>query len=75
MEHDLAFAPAVELTQLTRTRQVSLVELVDLFLEHINSLNPKLNAYLTVTGDEARDTARKAEEALQRAERQKKRFC
>ncbi len=67
MEHDsLAFASAVELARLIRSRQLSPVELVELFLRRIEDLNPRLKAYLTVTGEEAREAARQAEEALQR---------
>lgn len=62
----LAFAPAVELSRLIRTRQLSPVELVELFLERIENLDPKLNAYLTVCGEMAIEVARKAERVLQK---------
>lgn len=60
----LAFVPAVELSQLIKTKQVSPVELVDIYLKRIESLNPKLNAFLTVNGDQARAAAREAEKTL-----------
>ena len=69
MERDsLAFTPAVELAQLLKAKKLSPVELVDLFLKRIEDLNPKLNAYLTVTSEEAREAARKAEKAFQQEE-------
>ena len=69
MERDsLAFTPAVELAQLLKAKKMSPVELVDLFLKRIEGLNPKLNAYLTVTSEEAREAARKAEKAFQQEE-------
>jgi Asp-tRNA(Asn)/Glu-tRNA(Gln) amidotransferase A subunit family amidase len=69
MEHDsLAFASAVELAKLFREKKVSPVEVVELLLRRIEELNPKLNAYLTITGDEARAPARKAEKAFQKGE-------
>ena len=40
----LAFVPAVELSRLIKTKQISPVELIDLFLNRIETLNPKLNA-------------------------------
>jgi len=67
MEHDsLVFTPAIELAQLLREKKVSPVELVDLLLKRIDNLNPKLNAYLTVAAEGAREAAKKAEKALLR---------
>lgn len=60
---DLAFTPALELAALIRRKEVSPVELVDLFLDRIERLNPQLNAYLTVAGDQAREAAKAAEAA------------
>lgn len=66
MDDSLAFAPVAELSHLIRARQVSPVELVDLFLERIQVLNPRLNAYLTVNGEQAKAAARNAEETVQK---------
>ena len=63
-DQSLAFASAQQLAELVRTRQVSPVELVDLFLDRIVALNPRLNAYLTVAADQARAAAREAERAV-----------
>jgi aspartyl-tRNA(Asn)/glutamyl-tRNA(Gln) amidotransferase subunit A len=49
-------------------RQFSPVEVVRAFLEQIDRLNPSLNAYLTVAGDEAMASARAAEAAVMRGE-------
>ena len=64
----LAFTSAVELAKLFREKKVSPVEVVELLLKRIEELNPKLNAYLTITGDEARAVAREAEKAFQKGE-------
>ena len=50
---ELAFLPATEQARLIRERQVSPVELVELYLERIEQLDPELGAYVTVRGDEA----------------------
>ena len=62
----LAFTPASELRGLIDSRQVSSVEMTELFLRRIEALNPRLNAYLTVMGDEALASARTADQELSR---------
>jgi len=54
---ELAFAPALELAQLVRRRDVTSAELVDLYLTRIDRLDPQLNAYVTVDADGARASA------------------
>ena len=49
-------------------KDVSPRELVDVFLDRIDSLDPKLNSYLTVTADLAREQAAEAEAAVSRGE-------
>src|SRR5205823_7828726 len=44
---ELAFASALEQAALVRLRQVSPLELVELYLERIERLDPQLNAYVT----------------------------
>jgi amidase len=60
---ELAFASALEQADLVRSRDVSPVELVTGYVERIDGLNPRLNAYVTVCGDEALAEARRAEAA------------
>lgn len=49
------------LAPLLRSRQLSPVELTDKVLDRIGQLNPKLNAFITVTAESARTAAAKAE--------------
>ena len=65
---DLAFAPAWKVREMVAAKEVSPRELVDLFLDRIDSLDPKLNSYLTVTADLAREQAAEAEAAVSRGE-------
>ena len=67
-DRDLAYTPAWQLRQLMDSRQVSPVELVEIYLRRIESLNPKLNAFLTVTAEEALAEARGAEQKITRGE-------
>jgi aspartyl-tRNA(Asn)/glutamyl-tRNA(Gln) amidotransferase subunit A len=61
---DLAFASIEEIARLFRKRKLSPVELTKLMLDRIERLNPKLNAYITVTPDLALTQAKKAEAEL-----------
>ena len=61
---DLAFTPIWQLRELLDSRQVSPVELTELYLRRIEALNPKLNAFLTVAADEALSSARSAEQKI-----------
>lgn len=61
MSDELAFASAVEQAHLVRAGKVSPTELVELYLDRIERLNPAINAYVTVAADFARDAARAAE--------------
>src|SRR5260370_21542630 len=61
---DLAFASIEEIGKLFRKRKLSPVELTKLMLARIEQLNPKLNAYITVTAELALAQAKKAETEL-----------
>lgn len=45
---DLAFTPALEQARLIRSKEVSPLELTELYLERIQRLNPQLGSYFTV---------------------------
>ena len=64
MANDLAFVPAYKLADMVAQKHVSTVELTEFYLRRIEALNPKLNAYLTVTGDEAMAQARASDKVL-----------
>ena len=53
-----------QLAQLIASRQVSPTELVEHFLRRIEAENPRLNAFVRVSGDEARDAAKLLTEEL-----------
>ena len=57
---ELAFAGLARQAELVRSREVSPRELVDLYLERIERLDPKLNAFRVVLGDRARAEAEQA---------------
>ena len=55
---------ALTLARQIRTKQISPVAVVDAVLRRIEELQPTVNAFITVTADEARDAARRAEAAV-----------
>lgn len=63
-DSDLAFLSISELARLYRKRKVSPLDVTQLLLSRIERLNPKLNAFLTVTADLALAQAKKAESEL-----------
>src|SRR5215510_11373167 len=50
---ELCYTPATKLIPLIRSKKLSPVELMKAVLERIEKLNPKLNAFCTVTADDA----------------------
>src|SRR6266446_6839825 len=60
----LAWLPATELVALIQRKKVSPVEVVDAVLDRIEKINPRLNAFVTVTDDSARREAKAAERAV-----------
>lgn len=58
---ELAFLPAVEQARLVRESEVTSVELTELYLERIETLEPELNSFVTVCVEEALADARAAD--------------
>ena len=65
-KRDIPYLSAAELSRLIEKREVSPVEAVEAYLERIDGLDPKLNAYITVCHEEALRAAKEAEHDLVR---------
>ncbi|WP_353932324.1 amidase [Okeanomitos corallinicola TIOX110] len=63
-ETDLAFTSALELAKLVRSREVSPLDLVEVYLERISRLNSQLGSYFTITADLAIADAKAKTELL-----------
>jgi amidase len=63
-ETDLAFTPALELAALIRSREVSPLDLVEVYLARISRLNSQLGSYFTVTAEQAIADAKAKTELL-----------
>src|SRR3954465_12629884 len=64
VDDEVAFAGAARLAEMVRAKQVSPSELVELYLDRIARIEPKLNAYRVVLGERAYADAKRAEERL-----------
>ena len=69
MDRSLLEADALTLARRIRTKEVSPVAVVEAVLARIEALQPTVNAFITVTADEAREAARRAEAAVLAGER------
>ena len=58
---DVAFWPITQLAQLLRTRQVTSMELTEMYLARLHRYNEKLNCVVTFLDELARDQARQAD--------------
>ncbi len=58
------FMPISELSELIRTKQISSVELTEIFLSRMERIGPRLNAVVTVTREHALKQARQADREL-----------
>lgn len=61
---DLAFTPALEQAALIRRKELSPLELTDLYLQRIEQLNPQLGSFFLVLAEQAREDARQKTEQL-----------
>lgn len=65
---DLCFTAATSLARQIRAGDRSPVEVVDAYLARIEERNERTNAYVNLVGDDAREAARKAEQAVSRGD-------
>ncbi|PKB71855.1 MAG: hypothetical protein BZY87_03205 [SAR202 cluster bacterium Io17-Chloro-G6] len=66
--NDIAFLSATELGSAIQSKQVSPVEAVEAYLERIERIDPKVNSYITVCADQARQEALQAEAEIRRGD-------
>src|SRR5438067_13585437 len=63
---DICFMTATELAHRIRARELSARDVMTAHLQHIERLNPRVNAIVTLLPERAMDGARAADEALAR---------
>lgn len=65
---ELCFTPATALADMIRRKVVSPVEVIDAVLARIAQVNPQINAFCMVTGEQARAEAQAVEQAVMRGD-------
>jgi amidase len=63
-EKEFVYTPALILADMIRTRKISPVEVTKRFLDRIDSVNPAINAFVTLVPDQAMAAAKQAEAAV-----------
>lgn len=64
MTPPIPFLTIVHACNAIRSKQISPLELTQIYLDRIAALNPKLNAFITITADSALNDARAATDAI-----------
>jgi amidase len=65
-DSDICFLTATQMADLIRRKKLSARETLDAHLKQIERVNPQVNAIVTLVADQARENARKADEAQAR---------
>ena len=63
-KYEILFKSAIELRELICSKKISPVDITYLTLERIEEINPKTNAFLTVTADSAIEKAKEVEKKI-----------
>ena len=66
---DLCFMPATMLATAIREKSVSPVEVINAVYARLHRINPRINAFCTLTEEQARLSAKEAEAAVMRGDR------
>jgi len=66
---DICFMPAFDVAEKIKTQELSSQEITEIIIERIEKINPIINAYCTPTFELARETAKKADEAVKKGEK------
>jgi len=62
--HDIPYLSIAQLGELIKSKEISSLEATEAYLERISKIDGVLNSYITVTYDEARQSAKQADKSI-----------
>ena len=68
-KEEISYMSAFDMFEKIKSQELTSVEITEIIIERIEKINPIINAYCTPTFDLARETAKKADEAVKRGEK------
>ena len=68
-KEDICFMPAYEMADKIKNQELTSLEITETIINRIEDINPKVNAYCTVTFDIAREMAKKSDDAVNKGEK------
>ncbi|MHA1191091.1 MAG: amidase [Promethearchaeota archaeon] len=63
-KEEICFLPAFEMKEKIASQELSSTEIIEVFIERIEKVNPIINAYCTPTFEMAREMAKKADDSI-----------
>jgi len=67
-KEEICFMSAVDMAEVIKNGEETSSEILEVFIERIEKINPKINAYCTPTFDMARDMAKKVDDSIKNGE-------
>jgi Asp-tRNA(Asn)/Glu-tRNA(Gln) amidotransferase A subunit family amidase len=69
VENDICFMSAWEMRDKIKNQELTSEEIIEIFIERIEKINPIINAYCTPTFELAREMAKKADEEVKKGDK------
>jgi Asp-tRNA(Asn)/Glu-tRNA(Gln) amidotransferase A subunit family amidase len=67
-KEEICYMSACDMLEKINSQELSSQEITEVIIERIEKINPQINAYCTTTFDLARETAKRADEAIKKGE-------
>jgi len=67
-KEEICFMSAVDMAELIKNGEETSSEILEVFIERIEKINPKINAYCTTAFEMAREMAKKADDSIKKGE-------
>lgn len=68
VKNDITWKPGIELANMIKRREITVTKLTSIFLDKIEKVNPRINAFCTIMRDEAMEQAKNADQMINNGE-------